>query len=155
MLIFFPEWTLCALHSAQDQMASPLGHFLLSLLFAVRVDTCMGRVWWALIRQCFLPPTPLRYKHSHEGRSFEENKNGRITLFKKDVISPWQCPTAFHFFSFNHAVILKRYNLKQSKSLNNFFFFLQLPFSERFAHKMRIFRFPRQMNLVCLGRSPW
>lgn len=57
-----------------------------------------SRVWWALIRQCFLPPTPLRYKHSHEGRYFEENKNGRITLFKKDVISPWQCPTAFQFF---------------------------------------------------------
>lgn len=42
MLMLFPEWTLCAIHSVQGQTPSLLGHFLLSLLLAVRVDTSTG-----------------------------------------------------------------------------------------------------------------
>lgn len=42
-LTFFLEWTLCAIHPAQDQTPSLLGHFLLSLLLLVlSVDTNVG-----------------------------------------------------------------------------------------------------------------
>lgn len=58
----------------------------------------------------------------------------------------------FPFFSFNHALILKMHHLKQTNSQKKFF--LQFPFSERFACKLKMFRFPRQLNLVHSGRSP-
>lgn len=59
----------------------------------------------------------------------------------------------FPFFSFNQALILKMHHLKQSNSQKKFL--LLFPLSERFAHKLKMFRFPRRLNLIHAGRSPW